>query len=152
MMKIQLKLLIKLPTALCIGALFVSVGSRGEKSSALCQSPYWGKRKVKAQSISANNPSEDHRYISSFDIMERLAGICVCVCGIWISIKQSNPCGINAFRFIMFYTNLNSVDAKSHWTHHKGRTGLSTFSKCLWVYVLAWLFLLLHMNAMNALI
>ena len=41
MLKIQTKLLIKLRTALRNRALFVSVGSRGEKSSALCQSPYW---------------------------------------------------------------------------------------------------------------
>ena len=51
--------------------------------------------------------------------MVRSAGLCVCVCGIWIGIKHSKSCVINTAGFTMFYTNLNSADAdaKSRWTH-----------------------------------
>ena len=42
----------------------------------------------------------------------------LCVGGIPIGIKHSNPSGINSAGITILYTNLNSIDAESRWTHH----------------------------------
>ena len=42
----------------------------------------------------------------------------LCVFGISIGLKHSNPSGINSAWITVFYTNLNSADAESRWTHY----------------------------------
>ena len=44
-------------------------------------------------------------------VMARSAVLCVCVCGIKIGIKHSNPIGVSSAGIFVFYTNLYSADA-----------------------------------------
>ena len=52
--------------------------------------------------------------VSIHSFMVRSAGLCVCVCGIKISIKHSKPSDIYSAGITMMYTNLNAADADAN--------------------------------------